>query len=196
MPALNEKVTRSRRPFSFRVRGGHLGYACLLAALLGWGRGVTAQGGPAGSAAVPTTKAAATRGVKPRPQLLATIRGTAVNLGKKPVAKTRVRLRDARTGRIVATEVTDENGAFSFHSVEPGSYIAEVIGEDQVVVTSSPIINANAGQLSTVGLRLPASPSQLKELLGSTAPSNPALAQAAASGNVATAVAVAPISER
>ena len=68
---------------------------------------------------------------------IATIRGTALTATNKPIAEARVRLRNARTGRIVGMTTTDHAGLFEFHSVEPGSYIVELVTSRDDVLAAS-----------------------------------------------------------
>src|SRR5262245_50689861 len=58
---------------------------------------------------------------------VATIRGVALTARDNPLADARVRLRNARTGRIAGMKITDQAGLFEFASVEPGSYIVELV---------------------------------------------------------------------
>ncbi|MEP7305047.1 MAG: carboxypeptidase-like regulatory domain-containing protein [Acidobacteriota bacterium] len=131
----------------------------------------------------------------PKPAALATIQGSAVDMEKAAVPNATVRLRDARLGKIVGSALSDKGGGFMFYSIEPGSYVAEVVdGESRSVIASSQIIGANAGELTTVVLRLPSNMPQFARLLGSTTSTNGALdAQA---GGVAAFRAGTPISER
>jgi hypothetical protein len=83
------------------------------------------------------------------------IRGTAVDAEGTPLANTTVRLRDARVGRIIETTVTDKAGAFTFRSVDPGSYIVEIVGRDRTVLATSDIINVDSGTTVNAVVKLP-----------------------------------------
>jgi len=178
---------------------------CAVALLAGLGQSVMAQE-KASTSTVPTIAGPASPAPRlaprlaplPKPGALATIQGSAFNMEKAAVPNTAVRLRDARLGKIVGSALSDKDGAFTFYSVEPGSYVAEVIdAESRSVIASSQIIGANAGELTMVTLKLPSNLPQLVRLLGSTTSSNGGLdAQAAASGGVAASRAGTPISER
>src|SRR5262245_48810687 len=61
-----------------------------------------------------------------RTGVLSTIEGKAVNSVNTPMSGTTVRLRDARSGRIVNTTTTDKLGAFAFHEIDPGTYVLEL----------------------------------------------------------------------
>jgi hypothetical protein len=133
----------------------------------------------------------------PRPTALATIRGNAVDIAKAAVPNASVRLRDARLGRIVGSQMTDKDGKFTFQGVEPGSYVAEIVDENRSILASSPLIGANAGEQEVVVLKLPTSLLQFGRFLGSTTSSNTALeTQAAAVGGVGAMLPGTPISER
>lgn len=180
---------------------------CGLAVVMGLVQDVTAQS-PAGSVSSDATPKAAPV-IAPAPRIpsrlvalprtasLATIRGNAVDMAKAAVPNAPVRLRDARLGRIVGSQMTDKEGKFSFQSVEPGSYVAEIVDENRSVLASSQLIGANAGEQAVVLLKLPASLLQIGRFIGSTTSSNPALeAQAAAAGGVGAMRPGTPISER
>src|SRR5213594_3350097 len=62
--------------------------------------------------------------------VLTTIQGTASGADGKPSPNTFVRLRDARYGAVVDTQITDQAGMFTFRGVEPGSYVVELMGND------------------------------------------------------------------
>jgi hypothetical protein len=100
-----------------------------------------------------------------------------------------VRLRDARFGRVIDSQLTDRSGMFVFRTVDPGSYIVEVMGNDQTVLAASQIINVNSGDAVTAIVKLPFRIPPFAGVLGNTAPSAAAVtAEAAASGVLATTV--------
>jgi hypothetical protein len=85
-----------------------------------------------------------------------TIQGNALSSTNKQLADTYVRLRDARYGRLLGTQVTDQSGLFAFTSVDPGSYIVEILSSDQTaVLAASEIVNVNAGEVATTVVKLP-----------------------------------------
>jgi len=126
---------------------------------------------------------------------LTMIRGNALDSTNVKMSHALVRLRDARFGQIVATELTDASGLFEFRNVEPGSYIVEVMGNDASVLAASQILNVNAGEVASAVVKLPLKVPTLLGILGSNSPQTAALivTQAVASG-VAAVVATDPVS--
>ena len=90
-----------------------------------------------------TARAVPPRGVAPRllpgtrPDVFSTIQGTALTSTNTFLANANVRLRDARFGQIVETQMTDQAGIFTFRTVDPGSYIVELLGQDRASVLAS-----------------------------------------------------------
>jgi hypothetical protein len=125
-----------------------------------------------------------------RTGVFTTIQGNALNATNGMLPNTLVRLRDARFGRIVNTTVSDQSGLFAFRTVDPGSYIVELVAQDdQSVLAASQILNVNAGDVVSAVVKLPFRIPLLAGLLGNTLPSAAAVTtQAAASGLLATAV--------
>jgi len=143
-----------------------------------------------------TLRPPATRPVRgARIDTLTMIHGNALDSANGRLAHTVVRLRDARFGRIVDTELTDASGLFEFRAVDPGSYIVEVMGNDSSVLAASRILNVNAGDVVSVVVKLPSKAPSFAAILGAIGPPAAALilAQAAASG-VAAVVPTAPVS--
>jgi hypothetical protein len=94
-------------------------------------------------------------------------------------------------------QITDSSGMFAFKTVDPGSYLVEVMGVDQTVMAASQIISVNAGDAVTAVVKLPLRIPALAGLLGNTAPSAAAVTtQAAASGVLATTVTGTAASDR
>ena len=89
--------------------------------------GLSAKAGGAPRAATVTSTAA----TKVKTNSLTTIQGNALSSTNGPLNNVAVRLRDARFGTIVDTQVTDKSGLFAFKSLDPGSYIVEVMANDQ-----------------------------------------------------------------
>jgi hypothetical protein len=100
-----------------------------------------------------------------------------------------VRLRDARSGRIVDTQVTDRTGFVAYRGVDPGSYIVEIVGSDQTVLAASQILNVNAGETASGVVKLPFRTTLLASLFGHSAQSAAAVIAAAASAAVLSAAA-------
>jgi hypothetical protein len=125
-----------------------------------------------------------------------TIRGNALTASNVALPNTMVRLRDARWGRVVGTQLTDNAGMFTFTTVDPGSYIVEVMSHDQTVLAASQIINVNAGDAVTAIVKLPFR-GLLAGVLGNSATSAAAVAaEAAAAGVLAVTVSATPASDR
>jgi len=125
-----------------------------------------------------------------------TIQGKTLDSSDRPLPTTPVRLRDARRGRIIETQVSDRAGQFTFRGVEPGSYVVEIVSADQqTVVATSSLLNVNAGDSVSALVKLPFRAPPLAGLLGRT-PASAALVMsvAAAAGVMATSVTAASAS--
>jgi hypothetical protein len=162
---------------------------------------ISAQAQPAPRAAGTTASASPTAraGVRllpgTRPEALLTIQGSALNSAGAGLPDAIVRLRDARLGRIVDVTKTDKSGSFAFRSVDPGSYVAEVMGPDQAVLAASDLLVANAGDTLSTVVKLPLHRAPLGGALGHSVPSAALVtAGAAAAGILATQVAGSPVS--
>ena len=128
-----------------------------------------------------------------RPDVVSTIRGYALDSTNGKLANTLVRLRDARIGRIVETQYTDSGGAFAFKSLDPGTYIVEIMATDQSVLAASPLINVTAAEAVTTLVKLAFRIPPFAGILGSSAGSAVAiLAQALASGVLVTTISGQP----
>ena len=118
---------------------------------------------------------------------LSTIRATAVTSTNNPLRAAIVRLRNATTGRIFPTRLTDRTGLCVFSGIDAGTYVVELMGDDQTMLAATQIINVNAGEEMNVIVRLPFKIPPLGGLLGSSIPSATAvIALAAATGVAAT----------
>jgi hypothetical protein len=133
-----------------------------------------------------------------RAGLFATIQGTAVDWTNDGMPNAVIRLRDARRGRVVDTVRTDKLGAFEFRSVDPGSYVAEMMAPaNDAVVAATPIINVSSGESLSTLLKLPSHKPPLGGILGHTLPSALAVTSAAAAAGVlAKSVVGAPATDR
>lgn len=130
-----------------------------------------------------------------RPGIFTIIQGNALDSTNGQLPNTLVRLRDARFGRIVETQLTDTTGLFAFRGVDPGAYIAEIVSADQSsVLAASQILSVNAGEAISAVVKLPIRTPAFAALLGSTTTPSAAIvtSEAAASGLLATTVAGAP----
>jgi len=104
-------------------------------------------------------RATTTRGGKMLPgtgNVLTTIQGNALTSTNGRLSDALLRLRDARSGRIVDSQVTDKAGLFAFRGVEPGTYIVEVMAADEsTVLTASELLTVNSGDTISVIVKLP-----------------------------------------
>ncbi len=131
----------------------------------------------------------------PRSSILSVIQGTALNRNDAPMPDTLVRLRDARFGRVVQTQMTDKAGMFAFKVVDPGSYIVELLGTDQTLLAASQILNVNAGDAILAVVKLPLSVTPFAGLLSSSiAPTAAMMATQAAATGIAAVVPTSPVS--
>jgi hypothetical protein len=104
-----------------------------------------------------------------RPDVLTTIQGNALSSTNGQLTNAVVRLRDARFGRIVDTQLTDKSGLFAFKAVDPGTYIVEVMGSDtQSVLAASQMLNVNAGEAVSAVVKLPFRIPPFAGLMGSS----------------------------
>jgi hypothetical protein len=89
---------------------------------------------------------------------LGTIQGNALDSTNRKMVGARMRLRDARFGQIVGTQLTDKSGIFTFQKLEPGSYIVEIMADDQSVLAASDLLNVDGGQVVSAIVTLPFRP--------------------------------------
>ncbi len=142
------------------------------------------------AAAPRTTSAGAVRVIDPRSlpgtsdSVLSTIQGNALDSANIAMPDTVVRLRDARAGRIADTQVTDRSGMFTFRSVEPGTYVVEIVGTDQTILAASQLLSVNAGDALSAIVKLPFRVSPFAGFFGHTAQSAAVVAAVAASAEV------------
>lgn len=128
---------------------------------------------------------------------LATIQGNALSATNSPLRDMPLRLRDARRGQIVQTTNSDQAGLFVFRGIEPGSYIVELVGDNQSVLAASELLNLNAGDTISAVVKLPFRIQPYAGVLGHTAMSAALVtATAAATGVLAAQVAGEPVSPR
>ncbi len=124
----------------------------------------------------------------PRANQLATIQGNAATSANGKLPNSMVRLRDARFGRVVDSQFTDNTGAFLFRAVDPGNYIVEVVSTNQTTIAATQMISANAGETVTAVVKLPLKPSLFANILGQQAGSAATPATAGASATVSQVV--------
>jgi hypothetical protein len=128
---------------------------------------------------------------------MGTIQGNALSSTNGTLSDAPLRLRDARTGRIVDTTKSDRAGLFQFRHVEPGSYVVELLASDQTILAASQIVYVNAGDAVSAVVKLPFRLPPFAGVLGHTAASAAVVtATAAAAGVLATQVSGNQISPR
>jgi hypothetical protein len=116
------------------------------------------------------------------------IQGNALNSANAALGNASVRLRDARAGHIVESQLTDQTGLFSFKGVDPGSYIVEIMGQDQYsVLAATGVLNVGPGEAVSAVVKLPYNLPTIGSFIGRSTPSAGAVtSQAAASGVTAS----------
>jgi hypothetical protein len=123
------------------------------------------------------------------------IQGIALDSANGPLPGTLVRLRDARFGRVIDTQLTDKSGMFAFKVVDPGTYIVELLGQDRRLLAASEILNVNAGDTVSTVVKLPFGVKPFAGLLNSSiAPAAAMIAAQAAATGIAAVVPTAPVS--
>lgn len=149
----------------------------------------------AGRAAVPARTGAPSVLPGTRDSAFSTIQGNALDSANGILPDSPVRLRDARAGRIISMQRTDKSGLFEFRTVDPGSYIVELLGNTVTVLAASQLLNVNAGEAVSVVVKLPFRLPALGGLLGHTTAQAIAITSAAAATgllNAATTTNVSP----
>jgi len=132
-----------------------------------------------------------------RGNVLTMIQGNALDSTNGSLPDSIVRLRDARFGRIVDTQLTDKSGLFAFRALDPGSYIIEILGQNQSILAASQLLSVNAGQAVSAVVKLPFRFQPLSGVIGQTVGQAATVTSAAAaSGVLATEIAGAPVSPR
>src|SRR5579872_633310 len=89
-----------------------------------------------------------------RPNVLTSIQGNTLSSTNGTLANAYVRLRDARIGRIVDTQISDKSGLFAFKAVDPGTYIVEIVDNQQSVLAASQLLNVSAGDAVSAVVKL------------------------------------------
>jgi hypothetical protein len=126
---------------------------------------------------------------------LTTILGNALDSTNGQLANVVVRLRDARFGRIVDTQYTDQSGMFAFKTLEPGSYIVEIIANDQSILAASQLLNVHGGEAVSAVVKLPFRIPPFAGMMGTaTTQAATGVALEAAATGITALVPTAPIS--
>ena len=158
---------------------------------------VTAQQPGGTAAAVPRSTVARAMPVRitpprilpgTRPNVFSAIQGNALTSTNGALTNASVRLRDARIGQIIETQMTDQSGLFAFRTVDPGTYVVEIMGQDQYsVLAASQLLNVGPGEAVSAVVKLPFKIPPFAGILGNSTPSAAAVtSQAASAGVLAT----------
>jgi hypothetical protein len=119
--------------------------------------------------------------------VFATIQGNALGSSNTSLPNAMVRLRDVQFGRSVDTQVTDRSGLFAFRGVDPGSYVVEILGQDQVsILAASQVLSVEAGQIASAVVKLPYTVTPFVRLFGASPTTATAVAANAALAGVMT----------
>ena len=149
---------------------------------------------PGGQVAAPAARTVAPKVLPGTRAVLTTIQGNALDSTNGALPTTMVRLRDARLGRIVDSQLTDSAGLFAFKGVDPGSYIVEIMGNDQGILAASQMLNVSAGDAISAVVKLPVRISPFAGVFGNSTASAVLVTAAAASAGVLSAAATQPVS--
>jgi hypothetical protein len=118
-----------------------------------------------------------------RASAFAIVHGNALDATNGVLPNSMVRLRDARMGRILQTQTTDTSGLFEFRPVDPGNYVVELVGQEQVLAASR-VLTVEAGQTISAVVKLPFRTPPYAGLLGHTVQQALAVTAAAAASGV------------
>ena len=130
-----------------------------------------------------------------RSNVTTTIQGNALSSTNGALPNALVRLRDARLGQIIESQVSDKSGLFAFKAVDPGNYIVEIISNDQTVLAASQMLSVNAGDAVSAIVKLPFRIPPFAGLLGNSAPSAAAVTTEAAASSILAVTATAESSD-
>jgi hypothetical protein len=127
---------------------------------------------------------------------LGTIQGNALTSTSGQMNGAIVHLRDARFGRIVETQTTDKSGLFAFKLIDPGTYVVEIMSNDQSILAASQLLTVNAGEAVSAVVKLPFRVPRFAGINGNatSAPTAAAVAAEAVASSVATVVPTVSIS--
>jgi hypothetical protein len=82
------------------------------------------------------------------------VHGVVWNADNTPLPNARVRLRNLQTGRIDASAAANENGQFTFESLEGGSYVIELVGDAGKVIALGQTFRIEPGETVATFVRL------------------------------------------
>jgi hypothetical protein len=140
---------------------------------------------PGASAAPATVRTASTRVGGAVASRATSIVGVAWNADNSPLPGARVRLRNVVTGKVAMTALANETGQFTFASLEPGSYLIELVNEHDKILTVGQTFTIEPGETVATFVRLAAKAPWFNGFFGNAAG---AVASAAAAAGV-TAIA-------
>lgn len=80
--------------------------------------------------------------------------GAAWRADNTPISQAKLRLRNVVSGRLQAHAVADDLGQFAFQTIEPGSYVVELVTEDGSVLTVGHTFSVAAGETVATFVRL------------------------------------------
>lgn len=109
--------------------------------------------------------------------------GTARDAGDDLLPDMQVQLRNLRSGTVNQAMKTNAEGAFAFRSIEPGTYVVELVLADGAVAAISEATTVGSGEVVQTLVRLTTRTRTFGWWAGST--TNSILAQAAGSGVLA-----------
>jgi hypothetical protein len=114
------------------------------------------------------------------------VEGRVVDDSGKPIANASVRLRDLTTGKVAGSLTSNNSGHVTFRSVNPGTYVAELVGGAGKVLAASQMFPVAAGQAVSAFISIPAAFASLGGAIAShAAVAAIVIASAAAAGILA-----------
>jgi hypothetical protein len=131
---------------------------------------------------------------KARQYVSSTIQGNALDSTNAQMRNVLVRLRDARFGHIVGTQLTDKAGLFAFKGIDPGTYIVELLAKDESILAASQLLYVNAGDAVSAVVKLPFRIPPYAATAGGTTSSLAVIATQAVASGIAAIVPTSPVS--
>jgi hypothetical protein len=83
-----------------------------------------------------------------------TITGTAWRADDAPASHARLRLRNVGTGRVVLATQADAAGRYTFAAVPPGTYVVELVDDDERLLGVSQVFGLSPGETIATFIRL------------------------------------------
>jgi len=97
------------------------------------------------------------------------VRGVVWNADNTPLPNAKVRLRNLQTGRVDAAAAANENGQFTFDSLDAGSYVIELVDDNDKVIAVGHSFRVERGETVATFVRLGARQPRLSGLFSNTA---------------------------